>query len=424
MTEVTGTSAGEPRMVASNCLATGHRRAALGLLWQPLQPGLSIRDQARLAGGNRGEFDLHVSAAGSRQAGFGATGDGLSPGMLAGATAVNADGWGDNWVAAFSLPGQARRWWIVAMRGAQIYEDQVHDSERAARQAMEMSLQAPDWDRIIAPSDWEIGNSAATGIADVLDLARAAPLQRVSRMARIAGFAALALLAAALLGVGWSRLVQMDGAGIALIGTPAPVDESYEYPWEASPSIFGFVRRCTVEMDRMLLLPPGWLLESLVCGWSGETIGTRMLLRRNDGRPVHLRAAARSRRPQISARGEAAELASSAALAPGDMLALVQPWERGRLEMVLSDRFGSLGLEAGIVPRSEKIAGTAGGERVTRSLNRFDLGIRTSAGVLEYARLLSDIPALVPEALVWRQDSHSWHLTAKAYPAPGPVPAW
>ena len=53
MTEVTGTSAGEPRMVASNCLATGHRRAALGLLWQPLQPGLSIRDQARLFRGHR-----------------------------------------------------------------------------------------------------------------------------------------------------------------------------------------------------------------------------------------------------------------------------------------------------------------------------------------------------------------------------------
>ncbi len=415
---------GTVRMAAPNCLAIGQRRAALGLLWQPLQPGLSIRDQARLAGGNRGEFDLHVGAVGSRQAGFGATGDGLSPGMLAGATAINADGWGDNWVAAFRLPGQAPHWWIVAMRGAQIYEDQLHGAESAARQAMEMSLEAPDWDRIIAPPAWAIDNSQDRDVADALDLARAAPLQRVNRVARMAGIAALVMAAAILAGFGWSRLAPVGGTGIASLGTPVPAVESYDYPWENAPSILAFVRRCTVEMDRMLLLPPGWLLESLICSWSGQSIGTRMKLRRNDGRAVHVRAAAGPHSPEIARKGDTAELAATTRLGPDDMLTLLNPWRRDRLETVLRDRFGSLGLEAGIHQRSERIDGRAGGEKISRALDRFDLGIHTSAGVLEYARLVSDIPALVPDTLAWRQDAHAWHLTARAYPEPPPVQSW
>ena len=150
--------------------------------------------------------------------------------MLAGATAINADGWGDNWVAAFRLPGQAPHWWIVAMRGAQIYEDQLHGAESAARQAMEMSLEAPDWDRIVAPPAWEIGNSQAQDVADALDLARAAPLQRVNRVARMAGIAALVMATAILAGFGWSRLAPVDGTGIASLGAPVPAVESYDFP--------------------------------------------------------------------------------------------------------------------------------------------------------------------------------------------------
>ena len=143
--------AGRSRIVEPCKVAFGSKQLALGLLWQPVKQGLALRAQARMAGGGKGGFDLHARPAGNRQIGFARTQDELTPGMLAGATAVNAVGWGDNWLAAMKLPGSRGLWWIVAMRDSLIYEDQLHAAESAALAAFRRSLEAPHWEKVVAP---------------------------------------------------------------------------------------------------------------------------------------------------------------------------------------------------------------------------------------------------------------------------------
>ena len=50
--------------------------------------------------------------------------------------------------------------------------------------------------------------------------------------------------------------------------------------------------------------------------------------------------------------------------------------------------------------------------------NHHDLKFETSIAVSEYATLLSDVPGLVPEALVYGVDTGVWTLTAKIYHPP------
>ena len=70
----------ETQVISGNRILAGGTQVALGLLWQPASADLALRDQARLAGGGQGGFDLYVRPDGLKQVGFGSTRDGLSPG--------------------------------------------------------------------------------------------------------------------------------------------------------------------------------------------------------------------------------------------------------------------------------------------------------------------------------------------------------
>ena len=193
------------RLVAPNRIAVGRRQVALGLLWQPAKPELALRDQARLAGGIGGGLDLHARSTAGRQIGFATSRDHFSPGMLAGATAVDCAEWGDNWLAALKLPGGGDFWWIVAMRDSQIYEDQLHKGETAARHAFEVSLEAPNWERTMAPEAWGVTKAEDVELSDVLSLKGAVRLRRVNWVSRALAVTVGAVLLAATLAYGWSH---------------------------------------------------------------------------------------------------------------------------------------------------------------------------------------------------------------------------
>ena len=408
------------RLVAPNRIAVGRRQVALGLLWQPAKPDLALRDQAKLAGGIGGGLDLHAQTPAARQIGFATSRDQFSPGMLAGATAINCAEWGGNWLAALKLPGGGDFWWIVAMRDSQIYEDQLHKGETAARHAFEVSLEAPDWERTMAPEAWGVPKAEDVELSDILSLKDAVRLRRVNWEARALAATIGAVLLAATLTYGWlqwseQRRSEMAQARLHL-AAPAPVTV---FPWELSPWIPDFISGCLGRMGELLILPPGWMVDSLVCAWSGRSATARAIWRNEGGSPAYLRAAAAEfGEPRLSfaQTGRSAELA-----VPVPLPASLRPPEGKhsglpQLESVIRERFRSLGLEASISRRP----GTSGGG-ADAGPGRLDLGIGASAGIEELGKLLSDLPRLVPEALTYRPDANVWHLTAMAHPRPPEV---
>ena len=407
------------RLVAPNRLAVGRRQVALGLLWQPAKPELALRDQARLAGGIGGGLDLHARTPAARQIGFATSRDRFSPGMLAGATAIDSTEWGGNWLAALRLPGGGDFWWIVAMRDSQIYEDQLHKGESAARHAFDVSLEAPDWERTMAPDAWGIPKAEDVELSDILSLQDAVRLRRVNWEARALAATVGAALIAATLAYGWSEWSEQRRSEMTQArADPASSVPAKVFPWEFSPWIPDFIAGCLGRMDQLMILPPGWMVDSLVCAWSGKSATARAMWRNEGGSPAYLRAAAvelGGPRLSFGKGGMSAELAVPvplpASLRPpqGEHSGLPQ------LEGIIRERFRSLGLEPSISRRHGNPGGAGAGP------GRLDLGIRASAGIEELGTLLSDLPRLVPEALTYRPDANVWYLTAMVHSKPPEV---
>ena len=67
---------------------------------------------------------------------------------------------------------------------------------------------------------------------------------------------------------------------------------------------------------------------------------------------------------------------------------------------VLLSRFQTLGLDLTLRPRTRSLTATQRAELTAPVYNRHDLSVETSVAIEEYARLLSDVPGLAPEALI------------------------
>lgn len=384
-------------MPGGNRLRIGRREAVTGLLWQPAQERIPIRKQARLAGGQQSGFDLYASFGVRKQYGFAARGDGCVAGMLAAASLCDGLDWGDNWLAAFSVPGQYPAWWIVAQRNGAVFEDQLHSDVDKARAAFLKSLEAPDWDRIIAPDSWDVGDAAEVPLGKALSFAAAVKLRPVNRWPRTAALAALALSAAGAAYLGYSASLDWRQSRIA-----EPVRPPEEPPWHGSPGLSAFIFHCAGEMNRLSIPVPGWHIQHAECGRSGEMARTRVRWKREGGNPSWLLAATGEKAglpATLLTGGQLAELAQTKTVERR----LPRPSPRAQhpllFEKRLRDRFQTLGLELQLTPAA----------------GFHSLSIATSAGVGEFAELLNDIPALTPQSLLYRPKANSWLLKARIY---------
>ena len=405
-------------MAGANRLRCGGRDAALGLLWQPSQPQIPLREQARLAGGPHDGFDLCARFAAGRQIGFASTGDGLSAGMPAGASMCGSPSWGDNWLAAFEISGEPASWWIIALRGGLIYEDQLHGNSDSACAAFRKSLEAPDWEHIVAPNSWNIEGAVEAPLAEAMATAPGAKLRPVNRWPRIAFAAASALIALFCLYFGWSAVSEFRASKqreqAAAKPDPAVLQS---FPWSETPDIRSFVNLCADEMDRLAVAVPGWTIQDAECVWSGAGALVKVRRKRQGGSAAWLQAALNIRsagEAVILKGGQLAEQHSAVRFAASAGAAAIGPEDPARLESRLRDRFLTLGLELKLVSRNAKPR-AGSGKSSRRSFGYHEINVATSAAVREYAQLIADVPALVPQRLVYRPDAARWLLTARAY---------
>ena len=303
------------------------------------------------------------------------------------------------------------------MRDSLIYEDQVFSGEEPARAALTRSLEAPDWERVMAPDSWKIEAAEQAELAEILDLQSAVSLRRVNWATKVLTAAAAASAFAVAVAFGWSEWSRRQPADIPVntlqqeVATPVA-----GYPWKGSPRIPEFAAACFDAMEGLAVMPPGWPLESLTCSWTGTRATAASIWSSRGGSPAMLRAATANIEGGdvfLDARGDKAELSLPVELGPPADRTGEEAWSLDILNSVVRERFSSLGLEANIVSRTGKADRKTG-----LAFDRIDLGLKTSAGILEYVALISDLPGLVPEALVYRPAANVWHLTARAYSRP------
>ena len=407
----------EVQILTRNRLRIAGNDAALGLLWQPVQDRMPLREQARLAGGPSGGFDLYVPFGGGRQYGFASTKDGLAAKILAAASLVGQADWGDNWLAAFALPNSSNRWWVVAMRDQLVYEDHVHDSESAAEAAFRKSLEAPDWEKVVAPHRWNIEDAEEIPLRGTISNQTGVTLRTVRFWPKLVLATLVGALAVIGLFIGWSSVADYrEQLALAQRQKQQDVVPVERAPWENAPDILDFTRQCERTLNRLAFSVAGWRLQFAECRASNIAEVT-VRWQRQQGTASWIKAAVEDlagKQVSLFNTGQVAEVTVPLSLSLNANTSTGPQNPPLVLDSILRDRFLTLGLEVKLVTQyGQTRSGTDG--RAIIDYGYHTISTATSGSPLEHARLLSDISGVVPESLVFQAGSANWVMTARAY---------
>ena len=413
-------------LLSQNILQVKGQKAALGLLWQPVQDKIPLREQARMAGGKGSHFDLFVPFANGKQYGFASTEEGITSRMIPAVGLCGGPaGWdhrdNDSWLAAFGLGGEGltQVWWVVATRDRLVFEDQIYLREDQAMGAFRKLLEAPDWEHVVAPQEWNIAGCEFVSIEQFLS-----PSRSVKKLKSIRyGFkvvVALTALSFVLLGIYFGLLsyseYRQKKIWTAKPVQPEPLNLS-QLPWTGAPDIVDFARTCERRLDRLAFDVVGWRLQTASCQLTKQSLSITLRWQRQNGRAAWIKAAAleiANHQVNILSGGQLAEMVDHLVLPSRDE-ALFPTLDPNGLESHLRDRFLTLGLE---LKMTAKYAGPMMTRKGQPEFGHHTLHLLTSASPIEMARLLSDIPALLPISLNYQPDSARWRLIVRAFHPP------
>ncbi len=393
---------------------------AVGLFWQPLRNDLSLIQQAKLASGNRHNLDLFQLASNGRQVGFASSKEGYTAKMLAGANLFDQQIPEENWLAVFKLVEDSDYWWIVAKRYGAIYQDKIFYSKKTALEEYSSLIKAPDWERVIAPQDWNIKDAEEMFFGDSLTLNPNRSLKPIRQNRRWLIFIPLILVIAGLTVVTGNRAVMM------LVNRGVPTDKfetvsqptEITKPWLGKSRIVEFTSTCVDLMEEMFFISPGWEIISLVCRQDRAKYSVSARVNRDvTGSLGFLRQSAFDQTGVVviagcngdCAHAQLEKIIGKAPYRPNEHL-----WKSQKVEQILRERFQTLHTQLNLNHRGpRKLNNNPNSPNATNS--RHDISIKTGVSIGEYADVLKDIPGMVPETLVYTPANNTWLLTAKIF---------
>jgi len=405
-------------------IQNGRKRFVVGLDWEPAQKDERVRDQADR--GRKGGYRRTLYAPFGDQYGFGSLDRQQRRGAPALVTAARSELLGPRWAGAFRINEADRFWWVAAVRDGEVYEDAVVPDEASARTLLLDMLDAPGWTRIIAPEDWQVSGTDQARIEQAFSMRSGIGLRPVDGRRDTVQRAVILSMIALAAGGGylyWSELKSQEAERAAELSrmrdSMVRVDPR-TYPWANVPGIMGFVETCTREIEQTLFVVPGWSNGPIVCTSSGADGLVSTEWARSSGRIPWLHAATAGLEEPVTLMegGSRAQLRREIGFDLLDGLSTEPPLTEREVSGFVLSRFQTLGLGLTLRPRVRSLTTTQRSELRAPVYNRHDLSLETSVAIEEYARLLSDVPALAPEALIYAVDTGTWTLTAKIYHPP------
>lgn len=409
-------------------IKVGKTGYALNLEWRSIDTNMRRAEQAALVteSSRHDNVSLFVDLTRADVVGFGAKAAGHRAGMKVLLTALSKRHMGDNWIGAFRIGETGDTWWVGAMKDGAPYEDTVVASQEDARITVLNELSA-GWSRIVAPEDWHLPSSIDVRLIDVLASGQVPQLRDVApikaAMPKIIG----GLVLFAVLGGGYYWYSSAQEAERQRMAEQLRLERETvrlvpsEFPWHEAPPIMAFLETCREEIAKTITLVPGWEAEPLTCTiQQGKGSVATGWVRTEDGRFEWLRMAMPESTDGL-AMGDGGRGASLTRFfeGPKDPLASqAQPWTGAEIERILRQRYMNLGLD--ITMNEIRNATTGRGKAQARAVSygNHTIQLRTVEAIDEWAELLADVPALVPDVLVYNIESGEWNLVVKAYHPP------
>ncbi|MCY3674153.1 MAG: type 4b pilus protein PilO2 [Paracoccaceae bacterium] len=393
---------------------------ALGLLWQPLRNDLSLKQQAKLASGNRHNLDLFRMAANSKQVGFASSREGYSSNMLAGANLFDQNISVDSWLAAFKLTEESDHWWIVAKRYGAIYQDKVFDSSKSALDEYSILINAPDWERKFAPSDWNIKDTEELRLVDALTLNQHLGLKPINQTkVWLVAIPLVLTLIALVIFAGIHLLETMESRDVQLPRPEEPDSQpQVERPWVGKSRIGEFTSICLELMEELFFLSPGWKIDTLACSQDSSRYLVSASIKRNpSGSTGFLRQFAfkyTGTDIAIGCNGDCANIQKERSIPNSPSREDERLWQAGKVDTILRERFQTLHADLHLNQRGPR-SSVQNTTPPTAISSRHDFSIKTRYGIREYADLLRDVPGIVPETLIYKPSNNLWLLTARIF---------
>lgn len=423
-------SARVPYLDENKILRIGSQRLAVAIDWRIIQDDTSIRDAGKALSADGTSFDLFVRRRKTPQVAFASRASGLTQGDWVGATAFN-NAPSEDWIAAFEVwrsgttPNLSQAWWLVGYRDGLVYEDRLVFDEITARAALEDHAGAPGWERVIAPSIWQLPYAQSATLEEIIALKAAS---RLRSMNPIRAYAAPIVMTVLFFGVAGGVYIyrynlqqeelilleieqrRLEEARLARLQTP---------PWVGTPTVNEFLSVCSEAIERNLVFSPGWNPGEFVCTLDNGRVGFSTSWNRAGGRAAWILAAARRQKVSMSldASLQTAAVSEEVPFIPREVVD-VEALPGELIERTLRLRFDSLSLDATLSPVEARPAPTSETEQGTPIWNYHELTFQTSGRLAEYLALFSDIPAIVPNRLNYNIQVHEWTLTLRIYHQP------
>ncbi|MEP3670773.1 MAG: type 4b pilus protein PilO2 [Roseibium sp.] len=406
----------------------GKTKAAMALSWRSFNANQKIKDQAETAAasGRSADYNLYLDTRATGLIAFGSGEIGHKRGMKALITMIDERYTGPRWLAAFKMGETNPVYWIAAKRGGEVFEDQVVGDPETAREIILGEIDAPDWTRIIAPEDWGIKGTVDASLSDVVNHKIGQSLKPVrpikANLPRI--IAAIVIVAAA--SYGYARWQGLKIAEIERLQEIRRMERESvrvtpkDYPWFEVAKIEDFIDTCVTEIQKDVYSVTGWGAAPIACVITrGDGVISTSWQRQIGGRISWLKGAMPADYPDVrlDANGSQANF-NRTFRGPFRPDALAdENWSGNRIQDTLVTRFQNLDLPLVL---NEVVQRQARNRRNDQKavFNHHIAQVRTDMPINEFGKLLSDIPALAPETLIYTPAENSWSLIFKVYHPP------
>lgn len=416
-------------------LSFGKTETAISIVWVPADRDTKPSDIARLLSEqarskDQSELDAATAPeqhftlyADLRSRGFLAMSSpeaGHKPGMKSLITMISLRRTGRTWAGAFLINKSRDIWWVGAMRDGEVLEDAMKRSAHAARELLDEFLDLPDQNAIFAPDDWGIADSRPDPLHTIVNLKAGEALRNVSplkaNMPRIIVAGVVLAVAAGGFGFVYHMKKQEEQRLLELQRQIANrvVLRNSDKPWFHSTAIADVVSACAKNIQKGVVMIPGWETQPISCtiGRDGKGIIVTGWTNKG-GKSSWLRAALPPDLPQPNFD----QLARSADwnmpfTAPYDEESQNQmPWSEDKIFSWLSERFQNADVPIDLRASTDNRP-TA---QKKPQFNSVELRISSEVGLKNYVDMLSDVPALVPTAVIYNPAKGHWDLVAKVY---------
>jgi hypothetical protein len=418
---------------ADSLLSGGRRKMAVGILWQPRASGQALHAQAKSASVGDSTFDLSVLNADGAQVGFASRMDAHRDGMMAAATAIPRAFMGDTWLAAFVLPVAGDQmqlaWWIVAHRDGLVYEDRLVRNEIEARESFIDLHDAPGWQTVVCPSNWQIGDARDVGLGYLIKPGTKGAVLTSHSPVKI--WAPRAIAAALVLGgvVGgysyWQNIQEQERLAEAArlqAEEMARLDALQVAPWEGMPALKDSVVACATLINEVQVNPPGWILDPVTCTVAPGTVAVNATWKRQPGTMTKYLYSALEHRglpmPQFEPTLQSGSVSRSAGIEANDWGKDMTPLDPNEMFARLVHRFDTLSLPLVLTAQTAPVTPNTTGAPNRKIWNYHSIELESSVFPTELITLINDIPAVVPQTLTYTPGTQVWKLTAFIYHPP------